>query len=190
MSRDRMVLVTQNEHKLAELRPLFDEYKVSFDTTDLEKLEIRSHDVEEIALAAAKHANEVLNRPVVVDDTGFFVSALNDFPGSYAAYVLKTISYQGVLRLLEGAGDRSARFVTAVAFCDKMNLKSFVGCMHGTISDAPSGTGGFGYDPIFIPKGFSCTYAQLTLSEKVEISHRTKAFRAFLEWKTSISENP
>ncbi|MFW9961681.1 MAG: XTP/dITP diphosphatase [Candidatus Thorarchaeota archaeon] len=190
MSRDRIVLVTQNKHKLAELKPLFDEFKVSFETTDLEKLEIRSHNVEEIALAAAKHANGILKRPVVVDDTGFFVSALSDFPGSYAAYVLQTIGYKGILRLLEGVSDRSARFVTAVAFCDTKNLKSFVGHMRGTISDAPFGEGGFGYDPIFIPDGFSRTYAQLTLSEKVQISHRTKAFRAFLEWATSIPENP
>ncbi|MFW9957753.1 MAG: XTP/dITP diphosphatase [Candidatus Odinarchaeota archaeon] len=190
MSRDRIVLVTQNKHKLAELKPLFDEFNVPFDTTDLEKLEIQSQDVEDIALTAAKHAHGILNRPVVVDDTGFFVSVLNDFPGSYAAYVLETIGYQGILRLIEGASDRSARFVTAVAFCDENNLKSFIGQMSGTISEVPSGEGGFGYDPIFIPDGFSTTYAQLSLSEKVQISHRTRAFRAFLEWRTSIAENP
>ena len=190
MSKDRLFLITQNKHKLAELTPLFEEYGVPFETTDLEKFEIRSHDVEEIAIAAAKHANGILNRPVVVDDTGFFVSSLSDFPGSYAAYALQTIGYKGILRLLDGVDDRSARFVTAVAFCDKNNLKSFIGHMRGTISDAPFGEGGFGYDPIFIPDGFSRTYAQLTLSEKVQISHRTKAFRAFLEWVTSIPENP
>jgi XTP/dITP diphosphohydrolase len=190
MSKDRIVLVTQNKHKLTELKPLFDEFKVPFDTTDLEKLEIRSQNVEEIALTAAKHAHAILNRPVVVDDTGFFVSALNDFPGSYAAYVLQTIGFQGILRLIEGTKDRSARFVTAVAFCDDNNLKSFIGQMSGTISTDPSGDGGFGYDPIFLPNGLSCTYAQLSLSEKVRISHRTKAFRAFLEWETSMPENP
>jgi XTP/dITP diphosphohydrolase len=190
MSRDRLVLVTQNKHKLAELRPLFDEFKVPFDTTDQEKLEIRSQDVQEIALTAAKHAHRVLKRPVVVDDTGFYVAALNDFPGSYAAYVLQTIGYQGILRLLEGVENRSARFVTAVAFCDNGILESFVGEMVGNVDHESSGTGGFGYDPIFIPHGLSKTYAQLSLAEKVKISHRTKAFRAFLEWKTGTSENP
>lgn len=190
MSKDRVVLVTQNKHKLTELRPLFDEYQIHFDTTDLEKLEIRSQDVEQIALTAARHAHETLKRPVVVDDTGFFVTSLSDFPGSYAAYVLQTIGYHGILKLLTGVQDRSARFVTAVAFCDEDILKSFVGEMLGTISQSPSGEGGFGYDPIFIPGGFSCTYAQLSLSEKVRISHRTKAFRAFLEWKTHMSDNP
>ena len=184
------MLVTQNKHKIIELTPLFEEYGVAFETTDLEKFEIRSHDVEEIALNAARHAYTILNRPVVVDDTGFFVSALKDFPGSYAAYALGTIGYQGILKLLEELDNRSARFMTAVAFYDGVTIKSFVGVMHGHISRHPSGEGGFGYDPIFIPEGFTNTYADLELSEKIAISHRTRAFKKFLEWYTQISNNP
>ncbi len=187
---DKIVLVTQNKHKIAELTPLFEEYGLTFETTDLEKFEIRSYDVEKIALAAARHSYAILNRPVVVDDTGFFVSSLNDFPGSYAAYVLGTIGYQGVLKLLAGRDNRSARFMTAVAFYDGVTIKSFIGIMHGHISDHPSGEEGFGYDPIFIPEGFTRTYADLDLSEKVAISHRTRAFRKFLEWRTRTSDNP
>ncbi|MGY5871652.1 MAG: RdgB/HAM1 family non-canonical purine NTP pyrophosphatase [Candidatus Thorarchaeota archaeon] len=190
MSRDSIVLVTQNKHKLAELTPLFEEYGLPFETTKLEKLEIRSDDVEEIAGAAAKHAFMILGKPVVLDDTGFFVSALKDFPGAYAAFALKAIGYQGILKLLDGVEDRSARFVTAVGFYDGTHLKTFVGEMHGTISEHPSGSEGFGYDPIFIPKGFTETYADLTFSEKISISHRSKAFRKFLEWGTSIPDNP
>lgn len=190
MSKNRLVLVTQNEHKLEELTPLFEEYEVPFDTTGLEKFELQSKDVEEIAIAAAKYAHNVLGRSVVVDDTGFFVSALNDFPGSYAAYVLQTIGYQGILTLLNAAQNRSARFVTAVAFCDDLSQKSFLGEMKGTVSSTPSGSSGFGYDPIFMPTGFSKTYADLSLSQKVQISHRTKAFRAFLDWWISRPENP
>lgn len=190
MSKNKIILVTQNKNKIAELKPLFQEYELSFETTSLEKFEIRSHDVEEIAIMAAKHAFSKLNSPVVVDDTGFFVSALNDFPGSYAAYVLSSIGYQGILKLLEGSKDRSARFITSVAFCNGIITKSFIGTMHGTISVKASGKGGFGYDPIFIPEGFTKTYAELTLSEKVSISHRTRAFRAFLEWQKQTSDNP
>lgn len=190
MSKDSIVLVTQNKHKLAELTPLFAKYEMPFETTSLEKFEIQSSDVEEIAGAAARHAFMTLGRPVVLDDTGFFVSALKDFPGAYAAFALKSIGYEGILKLLEGAEDRSARFVTAVGFCDGPNLKTFVGEMHGTISEQPSGSEGFGYDPIFIPEGFSKTYAELTFAEKISISHRSRAFRKFLEWGTSIPNNP
>lgn len=190
MSKDSLVLVTQNKHKLAELTPLFEEYKMPFETTTLEKFEIRSTNVEEIAEAAAKQAFMTLGKPVVLDDTGFFVSALKDFPGAYAAFALRTIGYEGILKLLEGTEDRSAMFVTAVGFCDGERLKTFVGEMHGTISEKPSGSEGFGYDPIFIPEGFTKTYADLTFTEKISISHRSKAFRAFLEWGTSIPDNP
>jgi len=190
MSKDSIVLVTQNKHKLAELTPLFKEYDMPFETTTLEKFEIRSSDVEEIAGAAARHAFMTLGKPVVLDDTGFFVSELKDFPGAYAAFALKSIGYEGILKLLEGVIDRSAKFVTAVGFCDGTHLETFVGEMHGAISEQPSGSEGFGYDPIFIPEGFSKTYAELTFAEKISISHRSRAFRKFLEWGTSIPNNP
>jgi XTP/dITP diphosphohydrolase len=190
MSKDSIILVTQNKHKLAELTPLFEDYDLPFETTNLEKFEIRSSSVEEIAEVAARHAYMTLGRPVVLDDTGFFVSALNDFPGAYAAFVLRAIGYDGILKLLEGVENRAARFVTAVGFCDGTHLRTFVGEMHGTISDRASGREGFGYDPIFIPEGFTRTYAELTFDEKIGISHRTRAFRKFLEWGSSIPDKP
>lgn len=182
MSKDKPVLVTQNSHKIRELAPLFEDNGVSFDTTDLEKLEIRSDDVEVIARAAAVHAFEVLNRPVIVDDTGLYLSALNGFPGAYAAFALKTIGYEGILKLMNGASERSAQFVTSVGYCDSTHTITFVGTMHGTIAEKAAGRSGFGYDPIFIPEGFDKTYAELDLTEKVSISHRTRAFIAFLDW--------
>ncbi len=190
MSKDRLVLVTQNQHKLKELRPLFKKFNVDFETTTIEKHEIRSESVEEIARVAARAAFDVLQKPVVVDDTGFFVDGLNGFPGSYAAAVLKTIGYAGILRLMTDEVERESRFVTAVGYCDGEHLETFVGTMTGTVADSPAGTEGFGYDPIFVPDGFSKTYAQLTLEEKVSISHRTKAFEEFLRWYTSVVDKP
>jgi len=185
MSKDRLVLVTQNIHKLKELTPLFKKYSVEFDTTNHEKHEIRSDDVEEIALAAAQHAFRIIGRPVLVDDTGFYISALKDFPGSYPAYVLNTIGCPGILRLMEDVEDRSARFITAVGYYDGIILKTFQGTMAGRISHKVQGKEGFGYDPIFIPDGFKKTYAELSLGEKVSISHRTRAFEKFLKWYKS-----
>ncbi|TFF91190.1 XTP/dITP diphosphatase [Candidatus Thorarchaeota archaeon] len=182
MSRARLTLVTTNEHKLAELRPLFAEYDVVFENKGIEKMEIRDDSVEKIAREAAKHAFEVLRRPVVVDDTGLYIDALSGFPRSYPAFVLETIGRQGVLRLLKGETDRKARFVTGVGYADGERVSSFTGEMVGEISLQERGSAGFGYDPIFIPDGFERTYAELTFDEKTAISHRTKAFRAFLRW--------
>lgn len=190
MSRDRLVFVTQNQHKLKELRPLFKKYNVEFDTTPLEKHEIRSENIEEIARVAAKIAFEVLQQPVVVDDTGFFVDALNGFPGSYAGIVLKLIGYEGILRLMTDKVERASTFKTAVGYFDGQHLESFVGTMSGSVALDPAGEGGFGYDPIFVPEGFTKTYAELTLEEKVSISHRTKAFEEFLRWFSSTLDKP
>lgn len=190
MSRDSLVLVTQNQHKLKELKPLFQKYNVDFDTTAHEKYEIRSESIEEIAREAAKVAFETLQKPVVVDDTGFFVDALNGFPGSYAGIVLKFIGYEGILRLMTDKTDRASVFMTAVSYFDGTHIESFVGSMSGTVAHGPAGEGGFGYDPIFVPDGFTKTYAELTLEEKVSISHRTKAFEEFLRWYSSTLDKP
>ena len=190
MSRDRLVLVTQNQHKLKELTPLFKKYNVAFDTTSLEKHEIRSESIEEIAREAAKIAFETLQKPVVVDDTGFFVESLNGFPGSYAGIVLKFIGYEGILRLMTDNEDRASDFKTAVGYYDGLHLKSFVGAMSGSIARESAGAGGFGYDPILIPDGFTKTYAELTFDEKISISHRTKAFEEFLRWYSSTLDKP
>lgn len=182
MSRDSIVLVTQNEHKIRELTPLFEEYNVPFETTDLAKYEIRSHSVGNVAMDAAKFAYSKLKRPVVVDDTGLYIEALNGFPGPTAAYVLESIGIEGVLKLMEGVEDRDASFDTAVGFANGWVFRYFVGSVYGDITTAPAGDKGFGYDPIFIPEGETKTYAQLTMDEKIKISHRTEAFRKFLEW--------
>jgi len=190
MSKDRLVLITQNKHKLKELTPLFRKYNVGFDTTSHEKHEIRSENIEDIARVAAKVAFETLQRPVVVDDTGFFVDSLNGFPGSYAGIVLKFIGYDGILRLMTDKVERTSVFKTAVGYFDGKHLVSFLGTMSGSVARESAGVGGFGYDPIFIPDGFTKTYAELTFEEKVSISHRTKAFDEFLKWYTSTLDKP
>jgi len=174
--------MTQNQHKLTELRPLFKRFDVSFETTSVEKLEIRADDVETVAHEAAITAYDVLKRPVVLDDTGLFIDALNGFPGTYSAYILKTIGTTGILRLMNNIDKRNAEFVTAVGYADGDAVRTFVGVMPGNIARAPAGEEGFGYDPIFVPQDETRTYAQLSLLEKVNISHRTKAFRKFLDW--------
>jgi len=172
MSKDKLILVTQNEHKIEELTPVFEELGVPFETSGLEKYEVRAPSVGMVAMEAAKHAYKVLKRPVVVDDTGLYIEALSGFPGPYAA----------VLRLMDVVEDRDARFDTGVGYADGWVFRYFVGTMYGDIASAASGKGGFGYDPIFIPDGESRTYAELSLDEKVKVSHRSEAFRKFLEW--------
>jgi XTP/dITP diphosphohydrolase len=171
--------VTGNPHKAEEMAA-FLEGTVEIEHVPLDCPEYRDDEVGPIAYEKARFAYDALCRPLIVDDTGFFVSALRGFPGPYAAYVLRTLGNEGMLRLLEGAPDRSAYFVTAVAYADADGIRIFEGRLDGEVTTAPRGSEGFGYDPIFAVGGR--TLAELPLAEKNRFSHRARALSAFRDW--------
>jgi XTP/dITP diphosphohydrolase len=120
--------------------------------------------------------------PLMIDDSGLFIDSLKGFPGVYSSYVFKTVGCDGILRLMEGVEGRSARFECCIGFMvpgGEPHISK--GVAKGSISQAKEGTGGFGYDPIFVPEGYSKTYAQLEVVEKNRISHRGRAMALFLE---------
>ena len=178
----RIALVTGNRHKLEEVSRLAEGSRVEFYTAPTEKLEVQSESLEEIALKAARHAFEAIRRPLVVDDSGLFVEALNGFPGPYSSYVFKTIGIGGILKLLENAPTRRACFLTVAALILPPVERVFRGITCGTITTAPRGDRGFGFDPIFVPDGETRTYAEMTLDEKNTISHRAKAFSSLIDF--------
>jgi len=175
----KLTIVTGNAHKAAEVAAFFaGAAEVTHVALDLP--EHRSDDVGEIARGKAQYAYEELKTPVMVDDTGLFIDALNGFPGPYAAFVLNTLDNTGILKLMEGVHDRSARFTTAIGFADETGIRVFKGTVEGQITHAPRGGGGFGYDPIFAVG--EKTLAELPLEEKSRISHRARALAAFHDW--------
>lgn len=175
----RLTIVTSNTHKAAEVAAFFAGV-VEVTHVALDLPEHRSDDVGEIAKGKAQYAYEELKTPVMVDDTGLFIDTLNGFPGPYAAFVLNTIGNTGILKLMEGMQDRSARFTTAIGFADETGARIFSGTVEGHITRAPRGSEGFGYDPIFAVG--EKTLAELTLDEKNSISHRARALAAFHDW--------
>jgi len=118
--------------------------------------------------------------PFIIDDSGLFVTALKDFPGVYSAHCYKTLGWQGILKLLEGADDRSARFECCAGLLIDGKRHIFTGVTEGSISEAPRGESGFGFDPVFIPNGTSMTFAEMDHSIKNRISHRGRAFSALV----------
>jgi len=172
-------MVTSNAHKAQEVAAFFSgTLEVEHIAMDIP--EHRSDDVREIARGKARFAFEQLKTPVIVDDTGFSIDALNGFPGPYAAYVLHTIGNEGILKLMERTENRKAHFTTAIAFANRQGERVFPGTIHGRIALSPRGDGGFGYDSIF--EWEERTLAELTLEEKSRISHRAKALLYFREW--------
>jgi len=144
--------------------------------------EIQAESLEETIVPGLQWLMSKHDRPVMIDDSGLFVRSLKDFPGVYSSYVFKTLGCEGILRLMEGVSDRSARFECCIGYLEPGAEPVLTkGVSMGSISDKMVGSGGFGYDPIFVPEGDTRTYAQLEVSEKNKMSHRGRAMAKFID---------
>ena len=178
---------TGNFHKFEEARKVLSEFNIATAMLRIYVSEMQDDDIENIAKASALEAASKSCLPVIVEDAGLFVDALNGFPGPYSKYVFNTIGLKGILKLLENHENRAARFKSVIAYCSpKEPVKCFHGTVEGWISKRIQGTSGFGFDPIFIPKESpEKSFGQMTETEKNEISHRARALRRFAEWYKS-----
>jgi len=143
--------------------------------------EVQADTLDEVAVESARAlmASGEVPRPFILEDAGLFVEALKGFPGVYSAYVFRTLGCKGVLRLLEGAPDRGARFESRIALVTTWGeVELFPGTCRGTIAKEERGQHGFGYDPIFLPEGGARTFGELELEEKQRLSHRGSASAA------------
>lgn len=181
-----ILLGTANQHKIKELKTLLDVGdSVSFITPDdidstIPSPEETGKTLEQNALLKAKYYAQKTGYTTLSEDTGFFIKALQGWPGIYAARVAdaQEDKINAVLKKLKGQSDRSAYFETVACLYDPNENTAVhtTGTIHGTISDTPfKMKNGFGYDPIFIPKSSSKTFAQMSKEQKNEYSHRSKA---------------
>ncbi len=129
---------------------------------------------------------------VFVDDSGLEVDALNGAPGVYSARfagpnATDDANNQLVLQRMRGVQNRTARFVCVVALAHAGELvQTFRGEVDGHLLDAPRGTNGFGYDPLFFYPPFGCTFGEAPLDRKMEVSHRAKALRALHDFLRTL----
>ena len=131
----------------------------------------------------AKYFSKYVNFPVISDDSGLCIKALNGNPGIYSARMAKRYgsffkAMQIILKKMKNKKNRSAVFICSLSYIsDKKKSYSVVGKIKGTISKKIIGKKGFGYDPIFIPNKYSVTFGQMPKSKKIFIDHRYIAFR-------------
>ena len=182
--------VTNNIHKFHEARRVFSEHKLATAMLKMRALEIQDDDLEKIAKVSVQDAVEKCGLPVIVEDAGLFIEALNGFPGPYSSYSYRTIGNKGVLRLMETFDNRDAYFQSVVAFSSPRETPiCFRGKAYGKISLEERGRFGFGFDPIFKPSdGGHRTFAEMTITEKNKRSHRAEALRKFVKWYISGSK--
>ncbi|HVP16971.1 MAG TPA: XTP/dITP diphosphatase [candidate division Zixibacteria bacterium] len=178
---------TNNVDKFNEARQVLAESKIAVAMLRVKSLEIQSDSLEEIAQASVMESFKKYRLPMVVEDAGLFVDALNGFPGPYAAYAYRTIGNKGLLRLMERVGNRKATFRSVIAYFS-LQPKSPI-CFEGSVSGQIvheerkiDNKMGFGFDPIFMPDKCDKTFAQMNVVEKCKRSHRADAFRKFAAW--------
>ncbi|MDH5481498.1 MAG: XTP/dITP diphosphatase [Candidatus Bathyarchaeota archaeon] len=186
--RGRVIFfATNNVNKFNEACNVLAHYRIAAGMIRAKTSEIQSDSLEEIAKESVMKSFQECNLPVIVEDAGLFIEALNGFPGPYAAYVYRTIGNRGLLQFMENTKDRKAKFQSAVAYYDA-ELKSpmcFKDEVIGEITRKErkgDGKSGFGFDPVFRPINSCKTFAEMSTSEKNRYSHRAKAFRTFAKW--------
>lgn len=183
MKMRKLVFSTNNEHKLEEVRAKLGKYyqiislKDLGDDTDVPET---GDTLEENAMIKADYLWNTYQVNCFADDTGLEVEALDNAPGVYSArYAGEHKSSEDnvakLLKELEGKENRRARFRTVIALIMGGKRYLFEGKIEGTITTSPKGTSGFGYDPVFQADGYDRTFAELTLEDKNNISHRAKA---------------
>src|SRR3989344_139391 len=151
-----LVIVTSNENKLAEINEILGtNHKVS----KIDIPEIQSLDLDEIIACKAKVAYAKIKKPVLVEDISLEIKSLNGLPGTFVKFFLQKLGTEGTVKLV-GKSKTDTTVTAAIAIYDGKNLIMFKGKVTGSLSPKNRGEYGFGFDKVFIPKGYKQTYAQ------------------------------
>ena len=178
----KITFITGNQHKVKEANGIFDNFGIELEHVDLGYPEIQGNLVD-VAWYGAKHVAKRLGKPVIVEDAGIFIKALDWFPGTYSSYVQDTLGNQGILKLMSDVKDRYAEFRSVIGFCTpKTEPEIFLGAVNGCIGYIEKGNYGFAYDPLFTPEGYDKTFGELSITEKNKFSHRRKSLEKFAIW--------
>ena len=180
--KTKLVFATNNAHKLEEVRAILgDDYEVLSlaDINLYEDIPETAGTLEGNALQKAQYVKQHFGLDCFADDTGLEVDALNGEPGVYSARYAgeghdSEANMSKLLLKMNKKRNRKARFRTIVALIQGEDIHLFEGIVNGTIIKERRGEGGFGYDPIFVPEGYSQTLAEIG-EEKNKISHRARA---------------
>lgn len=186
-----LLFASHNAHKVEEIRALIGSDYLLKGLSDMgftDEIPETGATLEANAEQKARFAYDMYKVPCFADDTGLEVDALHGAPGVYSARYAgadgtqeqrSAANVRRLLQEMEGVTGRSACFRTVVCYFDGREARFFEGVVEGCITLQPSGTDGFGYDPVFMPDGMDRTFAEMPLQEKNGISHRARAFAKF-----------
>ena len=174
-----LVFVTGNAGKAREASALLGR---PVEACGLDLREVQSLDFEEVARAKAVEACRRIGQAVLVEDSGLAVAAWRGFPGPLTRWAMEGAGVASFARMLDPFPDRGADAVSVLALARPGDGEGDVlvatGRVTGSIAETPRGSGGFGWDPIFVPAGETRTYAEMDAAQKNALSHRARAFEA------------
>ena len=190
----KLIFATHNQNKVQEVKAVFEDYSIASlaDLGYYQDIAETENTFVGNSLLKARHVFEVFKTPVFADDSGLEVTALNGAPGVYSARYAggeKNHDKNNTKLLVELASEssRAAQFKTVIAYKDATTEMTFEGIVNGFIAEKPTGSGGFGYDPLFIPEGYDKTFAALPNEVKLRLSHRSRALAKLYRYLKSLT---
>ncbi|WP_299439008.1 non-canonical purine NTP diphosphatase [uncultured Aquimarina sp.] len=186
----KLVFATNNLNKLKEVQAIVPSHIQLLSLADInctEDIPETSPTIEGNAIQKAQYIKEHYGYDCFADDTGLEVQVLDGEPGVYSARYAgeakdANANMDKLLDKLKGKENRDAQFKTVIALYINEKIETFIGICEGSIVHQKKGALGFGYDPIFSPKGYQETFAELQLDEKNRISHRARAVKKLVEF--------
>lgn len=193
---ETLVFATNNLHKLEEVKNITNHLVQIVSLSDIgchDEIPETADTLEGNALQKARYIKEHYGYDCFADDTGLEVDTLDNAPGVYSARYAgpghnAEANMQKLLREMEGKPNRKARFRTVIALIREGKEYLFDGIINGVITEEKRGDAGFGYDPVFLPDGFTQTFAELGNDIKNKISHRALAVNKLAAFLSTLSE--
>ena len=190
MTKIDLLFATSNKNKVLEIKKVLPkEFNIKSldDIGFCEEVPENENTIEGNAIFKANYIYKKYNLNVFADDTGLEVDSLNGKPGVHSARYAgisknSADNINKLLKKLKNKKNRKARFKTIIALILNSKIHTFEGVVEGIITKKPKGDNGFGYDPVFIPRGYTKTFGELSIEEKNSISHRSLAMNKLIDF--------
>lgn len=174
----KIYYVTGNIGKIHLANQIFKNSDVEIEQIDIDTPEIQSLDCKEVAEFSAKYAADLLNKPVLKNDSGLCIESLDNFPGALAKYCEDTIKADGYIKLLDGKTNRNCYWVEVLAYCKPGEEPvSFTSISKGKIADKVHEGRGYDFDKIFIPENETRTFSEMTEEEQLSFFDQDAYFK-------------
>lgn len=173
--------LTGNPHKIQEANQILSELGINVIPYNEKIEEIQTNDTKKLVRDKALKAYEIVGRPLFVEHTGLYIEKINDLPGGLTQIFWDSLQADNFSKLFGKDDNVKVTARTIIGYCDNMKIHFFEGEVKGTISSEPKGSRDFQWDCVFIPEGYSLTFAELG-QEKNKISMRKKALDKFANY--------